>query len=256
MAIEKVVGIAVVSGKGGVGKSVIALNLALAIGRMGLKTLLFDAAHGDLANLANVGKTKSSGSKSELMPLTENVNLYVSAIKNPYSVAESKEIHRFLQEIIKATPGHVYSIFDCPTGISAISQVVAGLSEKILITSTPDPTSIAGSYILAKALYHEGMGSRCATLFNQVESSSDAVSLKTRFDILSGQFLKHKFSDMGFIRKDSQMARSVLEQAPLLSSEPISPSGQDITELAHKLSPAGVFHNATVLSKTHLVMGG
>lgn len=57
MAVEKVKALAVVSGKGGVGKSLLALNLAVELGKSGLKTLLFDAAGGNLAIMSNIGQT-------------------------------------------------------------------------------------------------------------------------------------------------------------------------------------------------------
>jgi flagellar biosynthesis protein FlhG len=255
MAIEKVNGLAVVSGKGGVGRSVISLNLALAIGKMGVKTVLFDASGGDLTNLANAGQWTSVVKTESTSQLAENVYLYNSALVNPYLVTSSKQIRRLLQEIINIVPGFKCAIFDCPTGINAISQTLAGLSEKIVLVSTPDPTAIAGAYIVAKAFARENLGERIGLLFNLVESIDDAASLKTRFDLMSGTFLNCRFADYGHIRKDAAMADSVMEQNPLFNYASQSPAAVDVAALAQKMYPSGLFQYTSRVPKTNLAIG-
>jgi flagellar biosynthesis protein FlhG len=255
MAIDKVNGLAIVSGKGGVGKSVISLNLALAIGQMGIKTLLFDASGGDLANLANAETPISGNPPDELTRLAANVNLYSSVLTNPYSVVGSKHIRRLLQEIVKVVPGFECAIFDCPTGINAVSQTLSSLSEKIILVSSSDPTAIAGAYIVAKAFGRENLGERIGLLFNAVETIDEAASLKTRFDIMSQTFLNCRFNDYGHIRKDGALAESVREQNPLFLNDRQSISANDIAQLAKNIYPGGEFQNATIVPKTDMAIG-
>jgi flagellar biosynthesis protein FlhG len=255
MAIEKVNGLAVVSGKGGVGKSLITLNLALALGKFGMKTLLFDAAGGNLATLANSGSQAETNRLSTDNDLAENVTLHISSLRNPCLVTNSKGIRSLLQEIIGAVPGFKCVIFDCPTGVNAISQTLAGLSERVALVSNSDPTSIAGAYIVARAFEQEGLASRIGLLFNQVESIDEAASLKTRFDILSNNFLNCRFGDYGYVRNDAALAASVREQNPALMTDSDSLGASDITAIAQKLFSRGMFQNATVRPKTDSVIG-
>jgi len=255
MAIEKVNGLAVVSGKGGVGKSIIALNLALAAGNIGIKTMLFDAAGGNLATLANADRQAFANRLNSSNDLAENVTLHISSLRNPCLVTNSKGIRSLLQEIIRVVAGYKCIIFDCPTGVNAISQTLAGLSEKIALISTPDPTSIAGAYIVARAFEHEGLAARIGLLFNQVEGIDEAVSLKTRFDIMSKSFLKCQFNDFGHVRKDEAMAKSALEQTPALSGDIELPAASDITRIARGLFSRETFQNVTTRPKTGSVIG-
>jgi flagellar biosynthesis protein FlhG len=255
MAIEKVNGLAIVSGKGGVGKSIIALNLALALGKSGKKTLLFDAAGGSLATLCNNSQYSESNRLNADDNLAENVTLRLSSLRNPCLVTNSKGIRSLLQEIIGVVPGFQNVIFDCPTGVNAISQTLSGLSDNVALVANADPTSVAGAYIVARAFDHEGLGSRIGLLFNQVENADEAASLKTRFDIMSSSFLKCRFNDFGYIRNDAALAASAREQNPALIDQIDSPGSLDIMMVAQKLFSRKVFQNETVRLKTDSVVG-
>jgi len=251
MAIERVTGIAVLSGKGGVGKSAISLNLALALSPSKQKTLLFDAAGGDLANLVNCGSLSLNQGQLGIFQIAENVDLYVSSILDPYSILNESDIDRFLNEIVSVVAPYGNVVFDCLTGLGPVSYTLAGLSEISIVVSTPDPTSIAGVYMLTKQLYRDGMANRCAVLFNQVESADEAASLKTRFDILTRQFLNHQFEGAGHIRNDHRLAESILEQQPLLLAEPESSAGLDFVDLVRNLGLKGRLQFETEVLKTH-----
>ena len=248
MAVEKVVGIATLSGKGGVGKSVIALNLALALGRLGVKTLLFDAGGGDLQHLTNTGFNSNQSGEPKLINLNANVALYNSLITDSYSILGEDDIERFLAQVVSASSGFECVVFDSLTGAGPVSFTLAGLAEVSLLVSTGDPTAIAGAYLLSKALHQDGLASRCALLFNRVESADEAASLKTRFDMLTERFLQNKFDQSGYIRHDSRLAESVLEQQPLLESVKSSPAAQDFTRLATGIRTlSGLQHETLVL---------
>ena len=251
MAIETVFGLAILSGKGGVGKSVISLNLALALGHLGIKTLLFDAAAGDLANLANVGQITINKAQPDVIQITDNVKLYTSAVTNSCTTFDEEGVEAFLAELIRVTLGYNCAVFDCPTGVGPISCILGGLSEKIIVVSTPDPTSIAGAYLLIKRLYHDGLSERCGLLFNCVKSADEAASLKTRFDIMTRRFLSKQFEQIGYIRDDSMLSESVLEQQPLLLEKHQSDSSLDFISLAESLRHLKGFHFETGVLKTN-----
>lgn len=253
MAIEKVKALAIVSGKGGVGKSLLALNLALGLGKGGLKTLLYDAAGGNLAIMCNNAQPGLSINQTIGGNLSDNVSLYASSLRNPCLVTNSKGIRTLLQEIIGIVPGFQCVVFDCPTGVNAISQTLAGLSEKVALVSTSDPTSIAGAYIVARAFEKEGLGRRIGLLFNQVTNIDEAVSLKTRFDILSNSFLKCRFENIGHVRKDDTLADSIQEQNPALQSETDSPGTGDIMAIAQNLFSRRAFQSETIRPITSTV---
>ncbi|MCD6162463.1 MAG: P-loop NTPase [candidate division Zixibacteria bacterium] len=245
MAIEEVTGIALLSGKGGVGKSVIALNLALSLGSLGMKTILLDVGSGDLVNLTNSGNLNCESDGSNNFNLTDNVNLYCSSIAHCSTILGEKDVEDFLAEIVSVVQGNDFAIFDCPTGVGPIPYTLAGLSEIPVIVSTPEPTSIAGAYILARSLYREELAQRCGILFNRVDSADMAASLETRFDILTSQFLHFKFNHAGFIHDDRHLALSVLEQQPFFLSQHDCPARSDFLNLARICRLKGKLQNET-----------
>jgi flagellar biosynthesis protein FlhG len=250
MAIDKIIAITVLSGKGGVGKSIISLNLAIALGSSGVKTLLFDAGGGDLVFLTNVGEAAGQQNNSELPIIAENVSLYSSSISSPYSLQDENDIEQFLRSIVEMAPGFDCVVFDCLTGAGPLSYALAGLSEISLLVTTPDPTAIAGAYLMARALKYDGLASRTELLINQVESADEAASLKTRFDILTGKFIDYQFRQAGYIHKDQCLAESVLEQQPLLIWQTGGRSSNDFIRLAEKLSLSAGLHFETTFLKS------
>jgi flagellar biosynthesis protein FlhG len=235
MAIENIIAIAILSGKGGVGKSVISLNLALGLGKAGIKTLLFDAGGGDLVYLTNNGQPESQPDKTTLLPVADKVDLYTSAIAGANSPLDDRDVERLINEVVEVAPGFKCILFDCLTGSGPIPYTLVGLSEASLLVTTPDPTAIAGTYLLARSLYQDGLASRSGLLFNKVDSADEAASLKTRFDILTGKFLSHQFKQAGYIHNDSVLAESVMEQQPLLTWHPESRSSLDFAKLSEKM---------------------
>jgi flagellar biosynthesis protein FlhG len=232
MAVDKVIGITVLSGKGGVGKSVTALNLALALGRSKGRILLFDAGGGSLVHLTN----SNPADDAQVIKLDDNIGLYISSITDSYSILSETDIEGLLEEIVNAARGYNCVIFDCLTGTGPVSYTLAGLSELTLLLSTGDPTAIAGTYLLTKALHQDGLAARCELVFNGVQSVDEAASLKTRFDILTSRFLKRTFAQTGYIHWDQALAESVLEQRPLLQGNEISPAYRDFQRLASDIS--------------------
>ena len=250
MAVEKVIGIAVLSGKGGVGKSVIALNLAIALAARENPVLLFDAGGGAQLNLTNLGTPQSNRAHGEKYHLANGVDLYVSTIADCYTILDEEDVERFLSEVARAAANYRYVIFDCLTGAGPIAYTLAGLSELSLIVSTADPNSIAGAYMLGKSLYLDGLTERCALVFNEVESADEAASLKTRFDILTGQFLDHHFAAAGHLRRDRILGDSVLEQQPIMLEHKDCISKIDLGNLADEVYRQSKFHFETRLAKS------
>ena len=123
---------------------------------------------------------------------------------------------------------------------------MAGLSEISIVVSTPEPTSIAGAYLMTKQLYYDGLAGRARLLFNQVESADQAAALQTKFGILTGKFLACKLASAGYVRKDNHLGNSVLKQQPLLQgADDSGAAGSDLLNIARRLRPAGKFQIET-----------
>ena len=252
MAIEKVTGIAILSGKGGVGKSVISLNLALGLGSLGVKTLLYDTGGGDLANLTNSGCLNRRSESAQVSHLTDCVGLYTSSILDSCSLPYGNDVEKFLTEMVHMVSGYSCTVFDCSTGLNPIVYALTSLAEISIIVSTPDPTSIAGAYLMVKSLSHDGLAKRCEILFNQVSSVDEAASLKTKFDILTRQFLHHQFKHAGYIHNDRCLAESVLEQQPLMLQQSESASSRDFINLTQRINQNQGLQFETEVLKSHL----
>ena len=216
--------IAVSSGKGGVGKTTVSVNLGISIARAGFRVLVFD---GDLG-LANI---------NVLLGIVPKYNLY-HVIKG----------HKTLADIIIKTPEGMdliagasgysqlanltdtqrenllkgfedvgeydYMIIDTGAGIS--SNVIGLLmpADEIIVVTTPEPTSITDSYGLIKSIVSHTREKNIKILVNRVRSAIEGKKVADRVIGISGQFLEVQVENLGFIYQDEDVEKSIREQKP------------------------------------------
>ncbi|MGQ0634104.1 MAG: MinD/ParA family protein [Planctomycetaceae bacterium] len=238
--------VAVTSGKGGVGKSNVALNLAIALARAGHSVCALDANLGlgniDLLcglngywNLSHV--VSGARSISEVMlegPAGIHVVPGASGLFDlaDCSATTQREIIRQLSDLEES---HDYLVVDTSTGIHRAVRRFVAAADMPLIVTTPEPTAIADAYATIKALSASGGVATPHVLVNQAESTEQAREIIARIQQTAQTFLQVSVAAAGSVPRDPAVAQAVLRRQPLQSWQPATPAGRAFEQLARRV---------------------
>lgn len=243
--------ISVVSGKGGVGKSNIALNLGIALARDGARVLLVDGN----VNLSNLdilsgvspnyrlfdvieGKVGLREATAEIAP---NVFLLAGMSDGRLKKLGSGDAAAFFREVKLAEPAFHYAVIDTAGGIVQESISLALLSDEVLVVSTPEPTAVMDAYVLVKAIKRINANADLRLLINRAKSAEEADEVRAKFDLVSEHFLNLKIEYAGFIPSDESVEKAVSVQSPLVKEFPESLSSKAIASMAERILAKGSF---------------
>lgn len=239
--------IAVSSGKGGVGKTNIAINLALAYAQAGKKVIVMDADLG----LANVNVVlgviprynlyhliRKQKSLSEILVDTSYGIKIIAGASGFSKIANLTEDERrdFISELAALSNADVL-IIDCAAGVSnnVISFIAA--ADDALIVTTPEPTAITDAYGIIKiiATEIENLDLGLKLIVNRVKSVVEGKRVAERVINIAGQFLNLKVDYLGFVFDDPVVHAAVVRQKPFLILEPKSRASLCIRHLLGRL---------------------
>ncbi|AYE36156.1 ATP-binding protein [Borrelia turcica IST7] len=225
--------IAITSGKGGVGKSNIAVGLALKYSSLGKKVLIFDADIG----MANINILLGVIPKysiyhmimqgrdiKEVITKTEyNIDLLAGASGTTELLDLSDaEMNQFIKELLKVYEYDIV-IIDTSAGISR--QVISFLfsSDDVVIVTTPEPTSITDAYGIIKVLAHRMENLKNLRLIvNRVANVSEGKVVAKKVIDISSQFLNLNIDYLGYVYEDQNIRNSVFKQRPFILLSPNS----------------------------------
>jgi flagellar biosynthesis protein FlhG len=235
--------LAITSGKGGVGKTNVAANLAIALARMDRRILLVD---GDLS-LANLDlllgvmpqftvEQVISGTRdlSEVIVTTyRNVRLLPAAS----GVEEIANLDDFRRECFLRSLSHLDAetdliVIDTGSGLSRNVTSLALAADEILVVTTPEPTAVSQAYAMIKVLATYRQTPPLKILVNMASSPSEAAAVYGRICKVAEQFLKSAPESWGYIEEDPAVRRAVRNQEPFLLSAPASPAALAVERLA------------------------
>jgi flagellar biosynthesis protein FlhG len=237
----------VTSGKGGVGKSNIAVNLALSFAKRGLKVLLIDADMG-LANIdVLLGLVPQfnlfhvllgeKNLKEIIIPTFYGLQLIAAGSGGIKELANLDEMqrNRFLNLIFELNLNLDMIIIDTGAGISrnVLSFVLA--AQEILLVTTPEPTALMDAYGMIKVIHMEQKSARIRVIVNMASPGQEAHEAGNKLVILSKRFLNMDIEVLGTVPRDAEMLRAVREQKPILLSSVASASAVSIHQLANQL---------------------
>jgi flagellar biosynthesis protein FlhG len=226
--------VSVLSGKGGVGKSVIAFNLAERTAHLGYRTLLVDAdlSFGNLHILANVDPAdgldafarEQKNLSDAVVRINDNLALLARSESGPADELASVQALTGLAAKLRSE-AHRYDlvVIDHGSGITTSATVFASASDINLLVLAPELTSIADCYGLCKYLYQSNQAIDCRLLFNRIASDGEAEYVWTRFRAMAEQFLGQTPGLAGALPEDSSVRQSVAAQSPISVVAPDSP---------------------------------
>ncbi|MCK4514925.1 MAG: MinD/ParA family protein [Spirochaetaceae bacterium] len=239
--------ITVASGKGGVGKTNISTNLALAYAKLGRKVILMDADLG----LANVNVLlgiipkfnlyhlirKQKTMQEIIMDTSYGIRI-VAGASGFAKIANLSEEERqnFIHELSELSAADII-IIDTSAGVSNnVLSFVAAADEAIIVT-TPEPTAITDAYGIIKIIATEidNLGLSLKLVVNRVKSVTEGKKVAERVINIAGQFLNLKVDYLGYVYDDPCVHQAVLRQKPFLVNDPKSKASVCVHHLAGRL---------------------
>ena len=242
--------ITVTSGKGGVGKSNVSINLALQFRKMGQRVIILDADFG-LANIEIMFGTVPKHNLCDLIYKGKNIKDIITwgagdvgFISGGSGIVGMSNLSRdylvyIIQNLAQLDAIADVIIIDTGAGISdAVLEFLVASGEIILVT-TPEPTSITDSYSLLKALNRHPRFSKEASqikvVANRVNRLAEGASLFAKLELVLNRYLKLPISYLGAIPWDNQLAEAVMQQKPVSLSNPNAKSTIAFESIAAKL---------------------
>lgn len=242
--------ITVTSGKGGVGKSNTAINLAIQFRKMGQRVIILDADFG-LANIEIMFGTVPKHNLCDLIYQGKNIReiitwgpMEVGFISGGSGIAGLSNLNKdYLGYIIRnleeldAIADTI--IVDTGAGISDAVLEFLVASGEILLVTTPEPTSITDSYSLLKALNRHprfsSEASRIKVIANKVNSQEEGEILFGKLNAVVSGYLKLPIVYLDAVPDDAQLSQAVMQQMPVSLQSPQAKSALAFEKIAEKL---------------------
>jgi flagellar biosynthesis protein FlhG len=237
--------IAVTGGKGGVGKSSLAVNLAVALGGLGQRTLLLDADLG-LANVDVLLGLHPRATLADLVAgqceitdiLLEGPNgiLVVPAASGRRQMAQlSTAEHIGLVNVISTLENDLdVLVVDTAAGLSDSVLTFCQASQEVVLVVCDEPASITDAYALIKVLVRERGVARVQVVANMVRDANEGRTLYNKLVRVCERFLTDiSLNYLGCVPQDDWLRLAVQRQQPVVKAYPSSPSARAINEIAN-----------------------
>lgn len=238
--------LAVTSGKGGVGKTNITVNLAIALKRAGKKVLVIDADLG----MANVDVVLGSRSHKHLLNLLEDgVELNNVLINGPYGVKYisggsgiekaidfSMEQRQLLMQKLAACGSQADIILlDTGAGLGKNVMDFVLAADEVLLITTPEPTALTDAYAMMKAYSMYAKEKNLRLIINRVYDEQESKDVAAKLKQTAERFLQMPIDCLGYVYEDSAVMRSVRQQTPFLVANANCTAAKCIEALAASL---------------------
>ncbi len=238
--------VAVTSGKGGVGKTNIAANLALALVQQGKRVILVDVDIG-LANAdvllgvqprVHLGHVLSGEvGPLEALTLTPGGLALLPGCTGMRQLSDLEPAEReFLIRSFQTLEAHADFIFlDTGAGISGNVVQFSAAADEIIVVTVPEPTAITDGYAVVKAISREKGCGRIRLVVNMASGAREALRVSERIRLVARRFLGIEVDHLGHVVLDDHVRLAVRRRRPLLLDSPQSPAAACTRKLAQKM---------------------
>jgi len=231
------------SGKGGVGKTSLTVNLAFALAQKGLRVLVVD---GDLG-LANVDVLLGLQVKTNIRNIMDleadpmeavvyvepGLGILPAGSGVPDMANLGPEDHRQLGEILRSIAGNFDIVLvDTAAGIGASVLWFNTLVDYNILVLTPDPTAMTDAYALIKVLSRDYHRKRFHLLVNQVKNDQEGRQVYDHLAKVASHFLNLNLVYLGAVPRDEAVSKGVRSQAPFIKVSPQSKAAQAVSRHA------------------------
>ncbi len=238
--------ISVTSGKGGVGKTNIAANLAYLLSRMNKKTMILDAD----AGLANIDIILGINSPYNLSHVLNGERLLAEALvegpggmkilPSASGIPEMTDLSRgqkltLIDELNSLNDSLDFILIDTGAGISSNVMYFNMAAKEIIVVTSAEPTALTDAYALIKVLYQRHAKKRFRLIVNMVRNPSEAKEVYNRLSHATDQFLNLTIEYLGYVLLDENVKQAVLQQKAVAEIYPNSPATRCLSGIAEKI---------------------
>jgi flagellar biosynthesis protein FlhG len=243
------------SGKGGVGKSSLCINLGYCLSDLGQRCLLLDCDLG-LANLDVLLGVHAEGNLQDLLRTNRDaasivlrLGIGLDLIPAASGVPELMNMDEDQRAVLLEKLQPLFSVYDflimdLAAGLNPTVLSLAQAATKRILVLTPEPTSLTDAYAMVKVLSCQSGQRDFLILVNQARNREEAQKIFACLDNAVSNFLGFNLIYLGMVRKDSNMGAAILKQRPLVRFAPESIAVPDLRNIAQRLQSL----RATLLS--------
>ena len=256
--------ISIMSGKGGVGKTNIALNLGLALNSLDSSAILMDCDLG-LANLDVLLGANPTGTLQDILlhgakvsdvvyPVAQGFDILPAASGVPELVDMDSDTRNMLfSRLMPVLGSYDYALLDIGAGITPTVQAFARMAKVKIMVLTPEPTSLTDSYALIKVLATQHGVKDFWVVVNQAENRKEEEMTFGRLKAACEHFLGIQPMFLGGVRHDKHVVEAVRKQVPFYKLFPGCQAATDINAIARKLQQLRRSLHASLVQKAVLV---
>ena len=245
--------IAITSGKGGVGKTNIAVNLAIALRNRGHRVLVIDADLG----MANVDILLGATSRKHLLDLirtevsledviveTQHGLQYISGGSGIEKALEYDHAEKVLlqQKLADCAARADIILVDTGAGLGRNVMDFILAADEVLLVTTPEPTSLTDAYAVMKAYSIYASQKNLRLIINRVYEVKESREVAQKLQRAAEKFLHMPVDCLGYVFEDTSVTKAVRRQTPLLNAEPNTAAARCIDALAEALITGNEMH--------------
>ncbi|MEW6572629.1 MAG: MinD/ParA family protein [Bacillota bacterium] len=238
--------ITITSGKGGVGKTSLAVNLGLLLARWSRRVMLFDADLG-LANIEVMLGITPAYTLYEFLYGTKSIEEIV--FSGPYGLQivsggsgmqelanlDSIQRQRILDMLPYLRAKTDFVLVDTGAGISKNVLGFVAAAEEVVMVITPEPTSLTDAYSLIKVLARFKVHSEARLVVNRARDEGEAAQAAQKLQLVCRKFLDFNLNYLGAVLEDGVVGQAVKNQRPFVLSQPYSTAARNLNHVARCL---------------------
>lgn len=236
----------VTSGKGGVGKTNIATNLAYLLAKRNQRTMILDAD----AGLANIDVILGINAPYNLYHVLNGERMLsetlvegpggIKILPSASGIPEMADLSRgqkltLIDELNSLNRSLDYILIDTGAGISSNVMYFNMAAREIIVVTSPEPTALTDAYALIKVLYQRHAKKRFRLIVNMVRDSSEAKEVYKRLSNATDQFLNLTIEYLGYVLLDEKVRQAVLQQKAVAEIYPNSSFAKCLAGIAEKI---------------------